>query len=235
MNKLLKTMFVLTAAVGYSECVNAAVIQNKSIVEQYNQNDIYNCDATELAAFIKESTKSLFMPLPVPNAAQFTAEKEKAGGDPCLSLFNNLDALKDLQRVIEVIQNFQMPSMPSMDVISIAAKLLVKKMISLATQSVCNALTKKAAMAVINKAMKNKVGFSIDDAVNFDPKSYAKGLATDSASRVLGEHGISDKWLYGANKADYMGMLTDEANVRVDMLKEKGRDVTESLADKMFN
>ncbi|UKA04642.1 hypothetical protein [Photobacterium damselae] len=234
MNKFIKTILVMVAAIGYSECANAVTISN-STIEQYNQNSIYNCDAKELSTFIEQSTKPLFIPLPVPNAEQFTQEKAAQGGDPCLSLFNNLDALKDLQKVLDVIQNFQMPSMPSMDGIAIAAKLLAKKMVAMATQSVCNALTKQAAMAVINTAMHNKIGMSLDEMKSFDPKEYAKGLALDAAENKLSEHGIDNKWLYGSNKDDYINMIHDEAKDRAnDMLKEKSQEVTKNLADKMF-
>ncbi|MGR5365727.1 hypothetical protein [Photobacterium damselae] len=234
MNKFIKTILVMAAAIGYSECANAAVVSN-STIEEHNQNSIYNCDAKELSTFIEQSTKPLFIPLPVPNAEQFTKEKAAQGGDPCLSLFNNLDALKDLQKVLDLIQNFQIPSMPSMDAIAIAAKLLAKKMVAMATQSVCNALTKQAAMAVINKAMHNKIGMSLDEMKNFDPKEYAKGLALDAAENKLSEYGIDNKWLYGDNKDDYINMIQDEVKYRAgDMLEEKKEEVTKSLADKMF-
>ena len=235
MNKIINKLALVSLTVACCGSAHAAITSDQKLVEQFNQNSIYNCDAKELGAFIEESTKPLFLPLPIPNSEQFTNAEVAAGGDPCLSLFNNLDALKDLQKVMDVIQSFQMPSMPSMDAVTVAAKILAQKMAAMATQSVCNAATKNAAMVVINQAMHNKIGFSIDEAKKFDGKAYARGLAEKEVKMQLGNRGIEDKWIYGKDKKDYENMIHDEGDDRAqNLLKTKGHDLVKKVGNDMF-
>ena len=219
MNKIINKLAVVSVAVGSCGLAHAATPDQK-VIEQYNQNSIYNCDAKELSAYIKEATKPLFAPLPVPNAKQLVKIEKKKGEDPCLDLFSNMNAMKDMQKVMDIISNLHMPSMPNMDGVAAAAAALAKKMSELSMQSVCNAATKTAAKELIDKAMTNTAGFARKELKGFDRKAYAKKLLNREAEHRLGVYGIDKKWLYGENKADYRAMFKEEVKTQRDAEKK---------------
>ncbi|PSV01141.1 hypothetical protein [Photobacterium kishitanii] len=212
---VIKNTVFSSVAVAITACLSASAIADDSVIQMNNQNETYTCSAGELNTFIRASTTSLFAAPEVPNAKAFTEAKAQGAGengaskDDCMTLFSDLSAMEDLQKVMKLIQTFSLPTMPSMDGVAVAAQALAKRMVDMAMNSVCNAATKKAAMGVINKVMERQAGFDINDVKSFDSKKYAKDLATEHATSLLRSKGIDDRLI---TPSKYKSMFDDNVN-----------------------
>lgn len=185
-----------------------------AMLQYYKVSEKYACSPEELASFLEKRRKSLTIAPNIMTADQFikveAAKKKKKGEDNCLTLFDNLDVLKKIQKLISKLQNLKMPDFSTNGVGS-AASTLAKAMYEAAKESICNALTKKAAEKLINQIMSRKLGMDMDDIKEFDAKKFAKGLAKDHAKAYLKSKDIDSDWLDPDEHKDLMkGMMDDQ-------------------------
>lgn len=206
----LKLMASIIIAVGVNGVAVAAPTipsaSNDVMLQYYKENEKYACTPEELADFLKDRRKSLSVTPNIMSANKFVqneAANNKDDPDNCLTLFDNLKVVEDIQKLISKVQALKMPDF-STDGMGAAAQALATQLFDAAMQSVCNALTKEAAEQLINEIMNRQVGFDIGDIKEFDHKEFAKGVAMDHAGAYLESEGIDADWLDQENHKDLM-------------------------------
>lgn len=215
----LAAVFMLSLA---SHSVMAAPISSSGdapMLQFYKANEKYACTPQELADFMSERRKSLTAKPNIMTASQFTENEIATQSDEeesCLTLFDNLDVVKEIQDLVSKVQDLSMPDF-STDGMGMAAQELAKRLYDSAMDSVCNALTKEAAAELINEIMSRELGFDIDDMTEFDPKGFAKDVAMDHSEAYLSSKGIDPDWLDNDNHQD---LMKDEIESKKNILKE---------------
>ncbi|KDM90837.1 hypothetical protein [Photobacterium galatheae] len=190
------------------------------MLQYYKENEKYACTPEELADFLKDRRQSLAVTPNIMNADKFVqneAAQKKDDPDNCLTLFDNLKVVEDIQKLIAKIQKLKMPDF-STDGMGAAAQALATQLFDAAMESVCNALTKEAAEKLINEVMNRQLGFDINDVKEFDPKEFAKDMALDHAGAYLESEGIDEDWLDQENHKD---LMKDEIGNQKEQLVEQ--------------
>ncbi|ELP5898495.1 hypothetical protein QTV49_000369 [Vibrio vulnificus] len=219
--KLMASIFVVMGVSGVAIAApNIPSASNDVMLQYYKENEKYACTPEELADFLKDRRKSLSVTPNIMSANKFVqteAVKNKDDPDNCLTLFDNLKVVEDIQKLIAKVQALKMPDF-STDGMGAAAQALATQLYETAMQSVCNALTKEAAEQLINEIMNRQIGFDIGDVKEFDPKEFAKGVAVDHAGAYLESEGIDADWLDDDNHKD---LMKDEIGDQRDKLVEE--------------
>ncbi|ELP6119097.1 hypothetical protein QTV43_000210 [Vibrio vulnificus] len=165
------------------------------------------------------TTTSLFSKVEIPTVKEHIQEQavRNKDEDNCLTLFNDLQVVEDIKKLIKVIQSLSI-SMPTTDGMGEAAKALAKRMVEQATDAVCNALTKEAAKKLINEIMDRQLGFDVDDIQSMDPKKFALDLAKEHAGAQLESKGIDADWL---DSDEHQGLMKGLVESEKDDLMEE--------------
>jgi hypothetical protein len=218
-----KTTLVAALVMGVAPQIAVAapsVAGDNPMLQYYKVNEKYACTPEELADYIKERRKPLDAKPNVVTATKFVqneiTQKKDDGEDNCLTLFDNLNVVKEINDLIKKIQDMSMPDF-STDGMGLAAQELGKRLMESAMNSVCNALTKEAATNLINEIMSRELGYDMDDAKEFDAKSFAKEIANDHAEDYLESKDIDPDWLDEENHQD---LMKDEIDDQKDTLKD---------------
>ena len=191
------------------------------MTDYYKENEKYSCSPEELADFLSERRKGLAISPNLMTGDQFVQNKvvvdQENGVDNCLTLFDNLKIIEDIKKLYSILQLLKMPNF-SLDGMGIAAQLLAEQLLAAAMESVCNALTKEAASALINEVMDRKLGFDMDSIKEFDHKKFAKEVATEHAKDYLSSKGVNPNWL---DKENHEELLKSELNKQKDKIVDK--------------
>lgn len=197
-----------------------------AMMQYYKENEKFACTPEELADFLSERRKSLQVVPNIMTADKFVqsriVESQKEGEDNCLTLFDNLKVVEDIRKLWSMIQKLKIPDFGT-DGMGLAAQALAMAIFEAAMQSVCNALTKEAAEALINEIMNRQLGFDVKDIKEFDPKEFAKGVALDHAGAYLESQSIDADWL---DQEKHKDLMKGEIN------QYKDRMVEEAFEDK---
>lgn len=206
LNLIASVVFVVGVSGTASATPSIPSANNDVMLQYYKENEKYACTPEELADFLKDRRKSLSVTPNIMSADRFVqneAASKQNDPDNCMTLFDNLKVVEDIQKLISKVQKLKMPDF-STDGMGAAAQALATQLFDAAMQSVCNALTKEAANQLINEIMNRQLGFDISDVKEFDHKEFAKGVAMDHAGTYLESEGIDSDWLGQDNHKDLM-------------------------------